>query len=191
MLNGSSKRITSGLGARARAERDPLLLPARQRVRVLLCLIGQVHQRQHFVDAFSAFPPVHLVQSECHVLGRGEVREQRVVLEDHAQPAFLRRHVTLAVGHRLACDAHRPCVRLLEAGDQAQRGGFAAAARPQQHHDLAAFDHQRQALHIGLVAVDEVFDGAVQFHHRRVAGRGLDCRRRFRLVRHDPGPVTK
>jgi hypothetical protein len=59
-------------------------------------------------------------EPEADVLGDGEVREERVVLEDHADAAPLRRHPGAAVGDRAVGDADLAGVGGLEAGDQAE-----------------------------------------------------------------------
>ena len=67
------------------------------------------------------------------VLEHRQMREQRVVLEDHHRAAPLRRNLVDAA----ALDADLAGVRLHEAGDQAKQRGLAAAARPEQRRDLA------------------------------------------------------
>ena len=65
-----------------------------------------------------------------------EMREQRVVLEHHVHRPSVGRHAQ----HRLATDAHVAGARLLEARDQAQRRGLAAARRPEKGEERAAPD---------------------------------------------------
>ena len=55
------------------------------------------------------------------------MREQRIILEDEADIAAVRRPVVEA----LAAQPDRAFAKALEAGDAAQGGGLAAAARPQ------------------------------------------------------------
>ena len=79
------------------------------------------------------------------VLLRGHVREEAVRLEDHP-------HVAL-VGRRprdvLAVDDDAARVGLVEAGDEAQRRRLAAAARPEQRHELAGLEREVDPLQRG------------------------------------------
>ena len=64
-------------------------------------------------------------QAEPHVVGHAHVREQRVALEHGVHGPRVRRRVP----HRLAVDQERAAGGGLEAADQVQRRGLAAAAR--------------------------------------------------------------
>ncbi len=72
----------------------------------------------------------------------GHVRVQRVVLEDHGHVAF---EGTQVVDDPPA-DAHLASGRLLQAGDDVERGRLAAAGRAQQGHELAVLDAQVHVL---------------------------------------------
>jgi hypothetical protein len=119
-----------------------LLLPAGQLMRVLLGLIRDAHHVEQFRGPA---PPVSSgqlshPQPEGDVVQRGHVREQAVALEHHAHVSLggrNRRHVT-------SVHQHRPGVGGLEAGHDAQRGRLAVARRPEQRHELAGCDLQRQ-----------------------------------------------
>src|SRR5581483_4649355 len=70
-------------------------------------------------------------------------------------------------------------VRRLEAGEQAQQRGLAAAARPQQREELAGSDVERQPVYRP--------NGTEGFHHR------LDAQKRHarrQLSRLGPGRLT-
>jgi hypothetical protein len=75
-------------------------------------------------------------EAELDVLPHVEMREQRVVLEHHAEAAPRRRHV----GDVLALDDDAPTIGRLESGEQPQHRGLPAARGPQQRDDLAARD---------------------------------------------------
>ena len=130
-------------GQRA-GQRDPLLLAARQLVRVLLGLVGQpdhVQQLGRLAAPLRAGLLPH-PQPEGHVVHRRHVREQAVALEHHAHvPAGGR-----DVRYVLAVHRDRPDVRGLEAGQDAQRRGLPAARGPEQRHQLAGRDVQREAV---------------------------------------------
>jgi hypothetical protein len=75
-------------------------------------------------------------------------------LEDHAdaravfgEPAALERAAAAAEGELLRSDADRARGRLLQQMDAAQDGRLAAAARADQHDDLAAIDPERPPAH--------------------------------------------
>ena len=83
------------------------------------------------------------------VLEHGHVRPDRVRLEDHAEVALVGRHERRRRRRGDDAPAQRDLagVGTLEAGDQAQGRGLAAAARPEQREDLAAPDLERRAVH--------------------------------------------
>ena len=106
------------------------------------------------------------LEREGDILVDRHVREQRVVLEHHADVALVRRRVVdrPTVEHDLAVrDA-------LEAGEHHQAGGLARAGRPEQGQELAARDVQVEVAHdqrlavIGLLDVDET-DVGLERHH--------------------------
>ena len=75
------------------------------------------------------------------------VREQRVVLEHHAEAALLRREL---VDARLV-QPDRAAGHVQQPGDAVQRGGLAAAGRAEQGDELAPPDRQRdvaQRVHV-------------------------------------------
>ncbi len=88
-------------------------------------------------------------------------REQRQVLEDQRGRPLVRADAV----HVLAADPHRAFRRLDEAGDDAQDGGLAAARRPEEGEELAAFDVQRRVLDRRKVAEADRYSG--QARHRR------------------------
>ena len=61
------------------------------------------------------------------------MREERVVLEDHAEAPLLRRQAR----HVFLLDAHAAGVRLLEPRHEPQHCRLAAPRRPEKRHDLA------------------------------------------------------
>ncbi|KAG1081091.1 hypothetical protein G6F40_015633 [Rhizopus arrhizus] len=109
---------------------------------------------QRFVRAAARFGRRHLahLQGERDVLLDAHVREQRIVLEHHADIPFIRR----AVGDIGAVDQHAALVGLRQAGDQAQQGGLAgaglahdrqrAATRQVKRHAVHRLDHDRLAV---------------------------------------------
>ena len=88
--------------------------------------------------------PVHplgilaAAQPEAGVGPGIEVGEEGVVLEHHAHPPPLRRQQAVGAGHLLGIDPDSAPLRLLEAGDQPQQGGFATTGGAQQAEQLTA-----------------------------------------------------
>ncbi len=122
-------------GQRAR-QRHALLLPAGKLVDGAIRQRAEIHQRQHFFDArftFAARHALHL-QAILDVLRHVHIGKQRVVLEHHADVALLDRQCgdVAIVKPDLAA-----LVAAFQPADDAQRGGFAAAGRPEQHQGFA------------------------------------------------------
>ena len=108
-------------------QRHPLRLAARALARHL---VEQVRDVNHIGDLAHALRPLRRrhplhAQPELDVLPDRLVREQRMGLEHHAEPAVAR----LEVVDHAPVDADRARARVLEAGDHAQRRGLAAAGR--------------------------------------------------------------
>ena len=80
------------------------------------------------------------LQAEPDVLGDGQVREERVVLEDHADPALLGRYPRSGARDSAAVDLDGASARLLEPGDEAQERGLPTAGGPEDGDDLTAVD---------------------------------------------------
>jgi hypothetical protein len=113
-------------------------------VRVLPGLVGQADHLQQLVGAPPAVGRAVLAhpQPEAHVVQGGHVREQAVALEHHA-------HVPPGRGDPgdvLAVDGDRAGIGRLEAGQDPQRRGLAAARRAEQRDQLARRDVQRQPM---------------------------------------------
>ncbi|MNT63699.1 hypothetical protein D3C72_2015340 [compost metagenome] len=121
-------------------------------MRIAVGGVRQAHQFQQFLDAARALGAGQLAQPEGHVQGHGQMGEQGIVLEHHADAALLRRHLhggrrNDAAVQQDAAGAHR-----FEAGDGAQHCGLAAAGFAQQAADVANGQTQGQVLHDRLQA---------------------------------------
>ena len=113
-------------------------------MRVAVALGREVHELEHAVRHLAprraGHPPQ--AQAEGDVVARAQVREQAVGLEHHA-------HVAPAGGHVrdvAAIEQHAAGVQPLQAGERPQRRGLAAARRPEQSHELARGEIERQAV---------------------------------------------
>jgi hypothetical protein len=73
------------------------------------------------------------------------MREQRAVLRDEADAALVRRHEGGAIGHGLLVQHDAAAVWRLEAGDQAQKRGLAAAGRTDDRRAGAGLDGEVDA----------------------------------------------
>jgi hypothetical protein len=127
-------------GGECTSERNALLLAARELVREPLLEPHEpddLEQLRHPRRAQTAR------KSEAHVRGHRQVREERVVLEDHAHASRLGRD-PYASGHLAVADDDRPTVGTLEAGDEAEKRRLPATGRAQKSHDLAASDAERR-----------------------------------------------
>ena len=102
-------------------------------------------------------------QAERDVVVDGQVRVERVALEDHRDVAVARRDV---VDDALA-DPDDALADLLEAGDHAKRGRLAAARRADEDHELAVVDLEVQTAHRSR---------SVRVHLRHVLERDLGHR---------------
>jgi len=128
----------------AARERDALLLPARELVRLAR---GQRLQPGEFEDALDALAQrarcdAAQSQPEGDVLEHVQMREDRVRLEHHRRVAHVGRLVVDA--SRTEPDLAR--AGLLEAGDHAQQRRLAAARGPEQRDELPLVDFEA---HVG------------------------------------------
>jgi hypothetical protein len=100
------------------------------------------------------------VRHERHVLARREARDQVVELEDeaHVLSPEARALGLSAGGEVVVAEADRSARRHVEAAEDVEQGGLAAARGTEQHHELAAQQvdvHVAQRVHLDLAhAVD-------------------------------------
>ena len=120
---------------------DALQLAAGELVRPALAVALQPHEGERARDALGDLLGRDLARLEAvgDVAGHGEVGEDGVVLEHHADVAPVRRQRVDA----LLTDADLAGIELGEAGDHAQQRGLAAAGGTQQGEELAVLDSER------------------------------------------------
>ena len=171
-----------GLEDQRAGDRDPLLLAARELGRPAVAEgveLDHLERPAHPVPdlGFGELPDR---ERKGQVLANRHVREQGIVLEHHADPALVRRHVV----DRLAVQDDPAMGRGLEAREQHQAGGLARARRPEQGQELATGDVEVQVLDdqalavVGLLHVLETDVGLVLHpgslqRSRRRPGRAL------------------
>jgi len=145
-------------------EGHALLLSTGQLVRKAAARVGQADHIEQFGHASGALRRGHATQPEADVAGHGQVREQRIVLEHHADLPLLRGHLPTGPGDFDAVDQDPAGHHRLEAGDAAQDGRLAAAACAEQAADLAARERERQVVEhgdrsVGMADLFEAEDG--------------------------------
>ncbi len=133
------------LGRERARERHALPLAAGELRRIALAEPVELHELEQLVRrarAISAFGRSTDREPERDVVPHRHVLERRVVLEDEADAALLRRERRrlLAGDHDLAG------VGRLEPRDHAQQRRLAAAARPEQRRQRAALDRDRDVV---------------------------------------------
>ncbi|OIQ70522.1 hypothetical protein GALL_478660 [mine drainage metagenome] len=134
-------------------QRHPLLLPARQRMRMAPGQVGKAHVGEHGAGAVTRLRATHAVQRQGDVVQRAQVRPQRVVLEHHAELALLRRQEGAAslVDHR-AAKAHAATVQPFQTRHQPQQRGLARPGRAEQAENLALLQLQAEIVQRGGAA---------------------------------------
>ena len=125
-------------------ERHALALAARELGGIAVREAVEVHELQQLVHARLdlLLGPLADREPEGHVLRHGHVLEGRVVLEDEADVAALRR----LLGRVLAGDVDPAAVGRLEPGDHPQQRGLAAAAGAEQGREGAVADLERHVV---------------------------------------------
>src|SRR5581483_4130157 len=135
-----------------RAERDPLLLTARELRRPPVALVREADAREEVVGTCEPCVLGRAAQPELErdELARRELGRERaaVVLVDVAElgRAVLREPARRQLAEILAEHAHGAGRRPLEAGEEPQQGRLSGAARAEDRHDLALAHGEREAL---------------------------------------------
>ena len=148
---------------------DTLLLTARQLVRVTAAVAAETDQFEHRRSRLAPHLGQQAAQAEADVVGDVEVRKQRVVLEHHADPALLGGDGPPRDRDRLAAQPDVAGMNRLEAGDSAQDGGLAAAARPEQADETSPADMQGRVVYDGLATVAAIDICNLEQGHRRIS----------------------
>ena len=132
-------------------ERHALLLAAGELARIAVGERYQLDEVERAADPVGGVRPRHAahLQRERDVVEDGEVREQRVALEDHAEVALLGRQVRDA----RVVDEDVARRGLDEAGDDHEQRGLPRAGWAEQRQELTARHVERHAVHGGDAAV--------------------------------------
>ena len=189
--SGSSRSSTLGRFTSARASATRWRCPPDISWGLRVAEAAEADRLEHLGGALAALGPadaLHL-QAVLDVLLHGEVREQRVVLEDGVDVAVVGRRARDV----LSAEQHRTARRQFEPGDHAQHGGLARPRRPEQREELALADLEVDVVDrddlVGVVAV--ATEGLAEAHELdRRHLRAFTCHwRRLSPVRHRPEPA--
>ncbi|MNF90049.1 hypothetical protein D3C84_726000 [compost metagenome] len=112
---------------------------------VALAQLAELDQLQQFVG--DALAIGLLTNAEGDVFRHAQVREQRVILEHHADSTLLRRQGETGAGDHFIGQLDLAFGHRLEAGDGAQGSGLAAAGGAEQAADVAGVQVQIEILH--------------------------------------------
>ena len=128
-----------------------LLLAAGKLGGVALFKLLDLEQGEQLVHALAdaRLIPLEHLQTEGDVFIHRHVRPERVVLEQKADVALVRRQVDALFGieNRHAVDQNPAAGRRFKPGDHAQGGRFAAAGGAEQGDEAAILNLQIQILH--------------------------------------------
>ncbi len=105
------------LGRQGAGQGNPLLLATRKLMRVTLAQTTELDQLEHFLDHVLLLWV--FANAECNVLRHGEVREQCIVLEHHADSAFFWREGEPCFGDDFAGQLYLALMHGLKAGNGA------------------------------------------------------------------------
>ena len=149
---------------------NALLLAAGQLPRVAPGLVQQVHAVQQGLGLFLylVFGTLgHLERSQHNVVQHGQMREQFIALEYHADALAQTRQPLAAVGDGLIAQADAPALDGLQRVDAAQQRALAAAAGAYHHDDLAGADGKADVIQHGIfpIALDQMLYGQNRFCH--------------------------
>ena len=126
-----------------------LLLAAGKLARAALHQRADLHQRRGLVGPAEHFffrgtrATLEVLQRKEDILAHGQVRIEGVVLKDHAHAAMLGGQA----GHVVIAEENPARGGRFQSADQVQRGGLAAARRPQQPDELAVGDFIAEIVH--------------------------------------------
>jgi hypothetical protein len=135
--------------------------------------VGGLPLRAARASSHSSLRRWQVVHPEGDVVGNAQVREQRVILEHHADasPFGSHLHARLRVVENLPLDLDAPTAGRLQTGQRAQQRGLATTRRPDQHADLPRLQSQRDTVDGGVsgrrVGVAHLQSVQIEEHGRR------------------------
>ena len=145
-------------------QRDALLLTAGEVARLALGEVGDLHQLKRLLHTllYLRLGDLPRLETVGHILRDGQMGEDGVVLEDHADVALMRRYVVdtpVAEVEVAALDG-------VEAGDHAEQGRLAAAGGTEQGEEFSLMDGDGNAVKRCKISVtlDRVADDDLVAH---------------------------
>ena len=140
-----------GLDHQRARQRHALLLSAGQRIGHTIRILIDLYQLQELFRFGSDHVLGHLpvLQTEGNVLAHGHVREDRIVLEYHADVSLAGIHI---VDQRIVKIKFAVFNRV-ESGNHAQQRGLSAAGRPQQREEFTVAYIQTQIVNYRVVTI--------------------------------------
>src|SRR5690606_35494253 len=133
---------------------DALALAAGELVRIAVAKPRQLHEIEQLRGSPPDLAPREAVasapdrQAEADIVEHVHMAEQRIVLEDEADIAFLDRTQRRVA----AAEPDAAGIGTLQSGDQAQQGGLAGAGRAEQGDQFARTDVERHVMQGGIAA---------------------------------------
>ena len=146
-------------------QRHTLLLTAGKLAGLTLCQRQNLHQFKRFLHARIDLALLDAARLKAigNVLLNRQMRKNGVVLEHHADIAFMRWHVIDAFVAKIEVAA----LDGVEAGDHAQQRRLSAAGRAQERKELALLDAQGHVAQRGKIAIalDSIFNDDFVAHN--------------------------
>ena len=130
-------------------------------MRIFVALPMQADRGQQLADTQMGVFHRLATEAESDVLFDREMREQRVVLKDHADAPLFRRYALPRPADCLLAQADFAIGDFLETGDAAQQGGLAAARRAKQAGNAASLELKVDPIDDGLFSV--ALNDAIEF----------------------------
>ena len=139
------------LDAEGAGQGHALLLAAGEALGQTVGILVDLHELHELVGLLGdlGLGQLLVLQAELHVLAHGEMGEDGVILEDHADVAL----GGVQVVDALVVEVEVAALDAVEARDHPQKGGLAAAAGAQQGEELALLDLRVQVRNDHVVAV--------------------------------------
>ena len=139
------------LDAQRARQRDALLLATGKALGQAVCILVHVHQLHELIgllpDLF--LRELAVLEAELDILADGHMREDRIVLEHHADVALGRIQI---IDQRIV-EIEFATLDGVEARDHAQQSRLAAARRTKQRKELALFNLKAQIRNNDILAI--------------------------------------
>jgi hypothetical protein len=138
-------------------QRDPLLLTAREFMRIPVALTTEADRGQQFTHAAPTFAGSKTRQAKTDVCGYRQVREKGVVLKHHTDLPLFRWQTAASSADGASLHANLASSNLLETGNAAQQRRLAASGGSEQTGYATGLDAKTDPIDDGVrsVALDD------------------------------------